>query len=77
MTPGAVTAFGPVNDTAGRVTVVLDAALLEHEVINCHPLVNTATTAIGRDDLLRFLRATGHEPVVMAVPRRSEGAGEA
>ncbi|QIB34102.1 prolyl-tRNA synthetase associated domain-containing protein [Ancylobacter pratisalsi] len=70
--PGAVTAFGPVNDADGRVTVVLDAVLLQHEVINCHPLVNTATTAIARDDLVRFLRATGHEPVILEVPRREE-----
>ncbi|QFR33647.1 prolyl-tRNA synthetase associated domain-containing protein [Ancylobacter sp. TS-1] len=75
--PGAVTAFGPVNDTEGRVSVVLDAGLMEHAAINCHPLVNTATTTIGRDDLVRFLRATGHEPVILAVPRRSEAADEA
>ncbi|WAC28598.1 prolyl-tRNA synthetase associated domain-containing protein [Ancylobacter sp. SL191] len=72
--PGAVTAFGPVNDTAGRVTVVLDAALMEHAEINCHPLINTATTTIARDDLVRFLRATGHEPIILAVPRRAEEA---
>jgi len=75
--PGAVTAFGPVNDRDGRVTVVLDAGLMRHEVINCHPLVNTATTAIGRDDLVRFLQATGHEPVIMLVPRRAEVAEDA
>src|ERR1044071_1325261 len=28
--PGAVTPFGALNDTGGRVTVVLDAALMEH-----------------------------------------------
>ncbi|WP_371349086.1 prolyl-tRNA synthetase associated domain-containing protein [Ancylobacter sp. IITR112] len=70
--PGAVTAFGPVNDRDGRVTVVLDAELMAHEVINCHPLVNTATTTIASADLIRFLRDTGHEPRVLAVPRRSE-----
>ena len=73
--PGAVTAFGPVNDRQGRVTVVLDAELMAHEAINCHPLVNTATTTLASTDLIRFLRATGHEPLVLAVPRRSE-AGE-
>ncbi|RTL99964.1 prolyl-tRNA synthetase associated domain-containing protein [Ancylobacter aquaticus] len=73
--PGAVTAFGPVNDTQGRITVVLDEELMAHEAINCHPLVNTATTTIASADLIRFLRATGHEPLVLAVPRRSE-AGE-
>ena len=75
--PGAVTAFGPVNDTQGRVTVVLDAELMRHETINCHPLVNTATTTIGREDLVRFLVSTGHEPLILAVPRRTEAAEEA
>lgn len=75
--PGAVTAFGPVNDTGGRVTVVLDEELMQHEVINCHPLINTATTAIGRDDLVRFLKSTGHDPLILTVPRRAEAAEEA
>ncbi len=65
--PGAVTAFGPINDTEGRVTVVLDGALMQHETINCHPLVNTMTTSILREDLLKFLRATGHEPRIERV----------
>jgi Ala-tRNA(Pro) deacylase len=60
--PGAVTPFAAVNDHAHRVTVVLDAALMRHDTINCHPLVNTMTTSIGRDDLVRFLEATGHPP---------------
>ncbi len=62
VTPGSVTAFSVVNDTSLRVQVIIDAALLAHETINCHPLENTATTNIARDDLLRFIRATGHEP---------------
>jgi Ala-tRNA(Pro) deacylase len=65
VTPGAVTAFGVVNDTAHNVTIVLDEALMRHDVINAHPLTNEATTSIGRDDLLRFIEATGHEPLVL------------
>jgi Ala-tRNA(Pro) deacylase len=65
--PGAVTPFGVLNDTGARVTVVLDAAMMEHATLNYHPLVNTMTTSIKRDDLLTFLRATGHEPRIMAV----------
>ena len=60
--PGAVTPFAAINDTAGRVTVVLDAAMMEQDTLNYHPLRNTMTTSIGRDDLLRFLEATGHPP---------------
>ncbi len=73
--PGAVTAFGPVNDTTGRVTVVLDAELMREELVNCHPLVNTSTTTLRSADLVRFLRATGHEPLVMEIPRRADEAG--
>jgi Ala-tRNA(Pro) deacylase len=60
--PGAVTPFAAINDRAGRVTVVLDAAMMERETLNYHPLRNTMTTSIGRNDLLRFLEATGHQP---------------
>jgi len=62
VTPGAVTAFGVINDRSARVNVVLDASLMQNAVINCHPLVNTMTTSIGRDDLLKFFTATGHTP---------------
>ena len=62
--PGAVTAFGPINDTQRKVKVFLDADLMSHEVINCHPLVNTATTSIKSADLITFLQATGHDPIV-------------
>jgi Ala-tRNA(Pro) deacylase len=65
--PGAVTPFGAVHDTACRVSVVLDAALMEHAVINAHPLVNTMTTSIARQDLLKFLESTGHPPRIVAV----------
>ncbi|TFF25624.1 prolyl-tRNA synthetase associated domain-containing protein [Jiella endophytica] len=62
--PGSVTAFGVLNDRDGRVTVVLDEALLMHDMVNCHPLTNTATTTIGVDGLMEFFRSTGHEPIV-------------
>src|SRR6478609_4356832 len=60
--PGAVTPFGAINDTEGRVTVVLDAPMMEHETLNYHPLVNTMTTSVNRGDLVKFLESTGHTP---------------
>lgn len=65
--PGAVTPFGAINDTDGRVTVVLDAAMMEHETLNYHPLVNTMTTSIARGDLVKFLESTGHLPRIERV----------
>jgi Ala-tRNA(Pro) deacylase len=63
--PGAVTPFAVLNDTGRRVTVVLERAMMAHAVLNYHPLVNDRTTAITSADLLRFLRATGHEPEIV------------
>ncbi len=65
--PGSVTPFGAINDTAGRVTVVLDAPLMEHAIINAHPLTNTMTTSVTREDLVKFLEATGHPPRIEQV----------
>lgn len=65
--PGSVSIFGLVNDGAGKVKVVLDSALMQNELINAHPLTNEATTTIARDDLLKFVAATGHEPVILKV----------
>ncbi|MCI9867610.1 prolyl-tRNA synthetase associated domain-containing protein [Rhizobium skierniewicense] len=65
--PGSVTVFGAINDTANNVTFVLDEELMRHDLINGHPLSNDATTTIGRDDLIRFLEATGHVPLVLKV----------
>ncbi|TMK02894.1 MAG: prolyl-tRNA synthetase associated domain-containing protein [Alphaproteobacteria bacterium] len=65
--PGAVTPFAAMNDSDHRVSIVLDATLMRHETINCHPLVNTMTTSVARADLLRFLEATGHPPRIAPV----------
>jgi Ala-tRNA(Pro) deacylase len=65
--PGSVTPFAIINDKACRVTVVLDAAMMAHGVLNFHPLVNTGTTTISREGLLKFLEATGHLPRIEAV----------
>jgi Ala-tRNA(Pro) deacylase len=65
--PGAVTPFGVINDHGLAVTMVIDAPLMDHEILNFHPLENTATTSIHRDDLVRFLTATGHPPLIVKV----------
>ncbi|MDQ2954479.1 MAG: hypothetical protein M3R18_06025 [Pseudomonadota bacterium] len=65
--PGAVTPFGAINDKGGRVCVVLDAPMMTHATLNYHPLVNTMTTSIARDDLLKFLESTSHPPRIERV----------
>ncbi len=65
VTPGSETPLAIVNDGDQRVTHVLDAELVAHELVNCHPLENDATTTLTSADLLRFIRSTGHEPVIL------------
>ena len=68
VSPGSVTPFGvSINDREGAVTVVLDRSLLAHERLNFHPLENTATTTIHRDDLITFLKETHHAPIIIDV----------
>ena len=65
VTPGSVTPFAAINDREGRVTVALARGLLDHGRVNFHPLENTATTAISVQDLVAFLKATGHDPLIV------------
>ena len=65
VTPGSVTLFSVINDTAGAVTLVIDKALIDHKIVNFHPLLNDATTAISSADMIRFAKDTGHDPVIV------------
>ncbi|HST91193.1 MAG TPA: prolyl-tRNA synthetase associated domain-containing protein [Brevundimonas sp.] len=69
LTPGSVTALGLINDSDHRVTFVLDQALWDAEVVNFHPLTNTATTALPQADFRRFLARLGREPLVVDFAR--------
>ncbi len=69
--PGSVTPFALINDTQARVRVVLDEGLMALEPLNFHPLRNDRTTAIAPADLVAFLRASGHEPMLLTLPQRA------
>jgi Ala-tRNA(Pro) deacylase len=71
--PGSVTAFAVVNDRGGErgegeVTMVLDAGFMAFERVNFHPLVNTMTLGLSREDMVAFLDACGHAPLILALP---------
>ncbi|RZJ04067.1 MAG: prolyl-tRNA synthetase associated domain-containing protein [Brevundimonas sp.] len=63
--PGSVTALGLINDPDQRVTFVIDKALWDAEVVNFHPLTNTATTALDQAAFRRVLEALGRSPIVV------------
>ncbi|CAN5438565.1 prolyl-tRNA synthetase associated domain-containing protein [soil metagenome] len=73
--PGSVTALGLINDTGRQVRFVLDRRLHEADIVNFHPLINTATTALDRAAFRRFLSLIDREPVV--VDFSSPEAGDA
>ncbi|WP_428060889.1 prolyl-tRNA synthetase associated domain-containing protein [Brevundimonas sp.] len=63
--PGSVTALGLINDTDRRVTFVLDRRLWDADIVNVHPLTNTATTALDQSAFRRVLALLGREPIVV------------
>ncbi len=71
LTPGAVTILGVINDRDHAVEVVVDSDLWCRDAIQCHPLVNTSTLILSRDDIRQFLDITGHEVHVVEVPSRN------
>lgn len=63
--PGSVTALGLINDVERRVTFVLDRRLWEADIVNFHPLTNTATTSLEQAAFRQVLMVLGREPVVV------------
>ena len=61
--PGSVTPLALINDEPRQVTFVIDQNLLQAELMNVHPLVNTSTTTIKPNDLMRFAGSLGYEPM--------------
>jgi len=68
LTPGSVSPFGIINDTSREVVVLLDAAMLRHDLLNYHPNINTATLTLRREDFLRFLEHCGNEVRILELP---------
>ncbi|MDE8346756.1 MAG: YbaK/EbsC family protein [Acidocella sp.] len=66
--PGALTPFAIISDGDAKVRVVIDANLLDADQVNFHPLVNTETTGIRPDDLIKFIRSSGREPIIVNLP---------
>jgi Ala-tRNA(Pro) deacylase len=63
--PGSVTALGLINDVDRRVTFVIDRRLWDAEIVNFHPLTNTATTALDQGCFRRVLALLDREPLVV------------
>lgn len=67
VTPGSVTPFTLINESAAPVRLVLDSGLMAFDPLHFHPLRNDRTTAISREDFRRFLAAVGHPPAMVDI----------
>ena len=65
VTPGSVCLFSIMNDKEASVQLIIDKTLADADIVNFHPLLNDATTAISAQDMIKFAKATGHDPVIM------------
>jgi Ala-tRNA(Pro) deacylase len=65
VTPGSLTPYAALFDTKTRVQVILDAYLMEQSHCVFHPLMNHFSTTMKTSDLLRFLIAHHHTPLIM------------
>ena len=54
--PGSVTPFGLLNDIQRKTKFFLDIKLNDFESFNFHPLINTATINIKKNEFYNFLK---------------------
>jgi Ala-tRNA(Pro) deacylase len=63
--PGSVTPFSIINDKAHEVVTVLEKGMMEQDIVNYHPLLNTMTIGLSPEGLLNFLKSVGVEPRII------------
>ena len=70
--PGSVSALELLFDTEKHVRLVIDRDLLLDDHISGHPGFSTSTVRLTREDMLRYVNLTGHEPTYVDLPREIE-----
>lgn len=69
--PGSVTPLAAINAAVGSITIILDAALAEADLVNVHPLRNTGTLGLSGASIWKILHYWGHSPIIAAIPPSS------
>ena len=58
-----------MNDTDGKVQLLIDREVIENEYIGCHPCINTSSLKIPTKDILeKYLPAVNHKPMIIDLP---------
>ena len=67
--PGAVSILGLMNDWDNRVQLLVDEDVLRHDMLGCHPCVNTSSLRLKTADAFGpVLEATHHTKTVVSLP---------
>jgi Ala-tRNA(Pro) deacylase len=69
--PGSVTMLALINDTGAKVELYVDRDLQAEPTWQCHPLVNTATLIISRQDMEKFFALTNHPLTWLEIPQKT------
>jgi Ala-tRNA(Pro) deacylase len=67
LTRGAVTPLAAIFDTKGTVCVYIDTELMVFPRLGVHAGTNTQTVWLTPGDLIGYLRASGHDPSLLAL----------
>ncbi len=70
--PGSVSLLGILNDQAGEVEILIDVDLWKEQYLLCHPLVNTSTLRLGREELVKLFQLSGHPFRLLPIPELEE-----
>ncbi len=69
VTPGSVSVLGLLNDTSGKVHLLIDSDLTAEEYLGCHPCLNTSSLKIRMEDVTKkILPALKHESTLVDLP---------
>lgn len=63
--PGSVCPYAIINDKDNQVKIILEQGMMEQDIVNYHPLINTMTIGCAPKDLIRFVESTGHVPHIL------------
>ena len=69
ITPGSLSVLGLINDSTGKVHLLIDDDLLPEEYLGCHPCINSSTLKIRTADIMeKLLPAIHHAPTFVELP---------
>ena len=66
ITPGSLSILGLMNDSEGKVRLLIDKDVLLGEYIGCHPCINTSSLRIKTNDMKeKLIPALNHTPTLV------------